>query len=227
MVQITLRDVVMRFGDIWTPRPPKDGKGEAKFGATFLLDPKKHKAEIKLINDTIRKVAKDKWKDKSTRILSTLEGDAQKFCYFEEDMIDTDGDDVEGTEGMFYLRTKSPVQPTVIDRDRTELEKRDGRIYNGVRVVAKVDIWPQDNVHGKGMRCQLQGIQFFKDGEAFGGGTRAKADDFEDLSDLGDDDDAPAPKRRARAEEDDDDAPAKKPAKKKRPPVDDDDDDIG
>ena len=225
-MKVTLKNVRFRFGDIWTARPPKDGKGEAKFSGTFLLDPKKNKEDIKLINDTIRKVAKEKWKDKSTRILNTIEGDKQKFCYFEEDMVDNDGEDVEGTEGMFYIRSSNATQPALYDRDRTELSKADGKPYKGCYVVAILDIWAQDNVHGKGIRCQLQGIQFMRDGEAFGGGTKASADEFEDLSDLGDDDDEPAPKSKKRPVADDDDEPAPKP-KKKRPPVEDDDDDIG
>lgn len=223
---VTLKNVRMRFADIWNPRPPKDGKGEAKFGGTFLLDPKKDKEAIAEIRATIKKVAKEKWKEKGARILTTLEGDKQKFCWFEEDMIDEDGEDVEGTEGMFYIRTKSPVQPTIIDRDRTELTKRDGRPYQGCFVVAKIDIWAQDNVHGKGIRAQLQGVQYFRDGEAFGGGTKAKVEDFDDLSDLGDEDeDDAAPKSRRKAADDEDDAPAKKPAKKRPAPVEDDEDD--
>jgi hypothetical protein len=215
----------MRFGDIWTPRQPKDGKGTPKFNATFLLDPKKNKEEVKAINDAIKKVAKEKWKDKSTRILSSIEGDRMKMCYFEEDMIDEDGEDVEGCEGMFFIRSNNETQPSLLDRDRTELTRADGRPYKGCYVVAKLDIWAQDNIHGKGIRAELRGIQFMRDGDPFGGGSKAKADEFEDLSDLGEDDDdeAPAPKKRRVVEEDD----TPTPPKRKRRPVEDDDDDIG
>ncbi len=224
MVQVTLRGVRLAFADIWQARPPKDGKGEAKFGATFILDPKKDKEAVKEIRAAIQKVAKEKWKQKGARIGALVESDKQKFCWFEEDMVNDDGDEVPGFEGMFYIRTKSPIQPTLLDRDRTELTRGDGRPYPGCYVVAKIDVWAQDNTHGKAIRAQVQGIQFMKDGEAFGGGTKAKAEEFDDLSDLGEDDDAPAPKKRRPADEDDE--PAPKP-KKKRPPVDDDDDDIG
>ena len=63
MVQVTLRGVRLAFADIWTARPPKDGKGEAKFGATFILDPKKDRDAVKEIRAAIKKVAKEKWKD--------------------------------------------------------------------------------------------------------------------------------------------------------------------
>lgn len=223
---VTLKDVRLAYADIWEPRPPKDGKGEPKYGATFILDPKKNKEAIAEIRATIKKVAKERWKEKGDRILKVIEGDNQKYCYFEEDMLNEDGDPVDGFEGMYYIRCKSTVQPTLIDRDRTELFKRDGRPYSGCRVVAKIDIWAQDNTHGKGLRCQVQGIQFFKDGDAFGGGVKAKADSFEDLSDLGDDDDDDAPPARRSRAQDDDDAPARKPAAKRRAPVDEDEDEI-
>lgn len=223
----------LAYADIWNARLPKDGKGEPKFGATLIIDPpsivrgsdrdgSKGVKQSKLINDTIKKVAKEKWKDKSEKILRLVEGDGQKFCYFEEDYTNEEGDTPDGFEDMYYLRTKSPIQPTIIDRDRTELVRADGRPYAGCYVIMKVDIWAQDNTHGKAIRAQVTGIQFFKDGDAFGGGKRAAADSFEDLSDLGDDDDAPKKRRRPA---DDDDEPAPK-AKKRRPADDDDDEDV-
>lgn len=219
----------LAFADIWTARPPQDGKGDPKFGAVLIIDPKsktRHDPDLKqskYINDAIKKVAKEKWKDKAEGILRVLNGDAQKWCYFEEDKLNQEGDVVDGFEGMFWLKANSPIQPTIIDRDRTELARKDGRPYPGCYVIMKVDIWPQDNVHGKGMRAQLQGLQFLKDGDAFGGGTRSKVDDFEDLSDLGDDDDAPA--RRSRAQEDEDEpAPRRKPPARRQ--VEEDEDEI-
>jgi hypothetical protein len=209
MVQVTLKNVRLSYADIWVPRPPQDGKGDPKYGATFILDPKKDKAMVAEIRAAIKKVAAEKWKAKAPNILKVIDGDKQKFCWFEEDRLSADGDIVDGFEDMFYLQSKSPMQPTIIDRDRTELTRKDGRPFSGCYVVAKVDIWAQDNAHGKAIRCQLQGLQFYRDGDNFGGGTRSKVDDFEDLSDLGDDeDDAPKPskaKARAPVEDDDDD----------------------
>jgi hypothetical protein len=213
---VTLKGVRLAFQDIWVPKASQDGKGEPKYGCVLILDPKKNADEVKLIRSTIKAVAKEKWKAKADGILRVLEGDNQKYCYFEEDKLNAEGEIVDGFEGMFYLSCKSPVQPTIIDRDRSELTRKDGRPYNGCFVVAKVDIWPQDNTHGKGLRAQIQGLQFLRDGDAFGGGTRSKVDDFEDLSDVGEEDEE-APRKPA----------AGKAKAKARPPVEDDDDDIG
>jgi len=226
-MKLSIRNVRLRFGAIWEPQAPRPpSTSTPKYNGTFLLDPKVNKEDIKLIRETIKKVAKEKWKDKAERILRTIESDKQKFCYMEEDMLNDEGDEVDGAEGMFYIRANNETMPSYFDRDgQTELTRKDGRPYKGAYVLAKLDIWAQDNTHGKAIRCELRGIQFMKDGPAFGGGTKAAADEYEDLSDQGDEDeDTPAPKKRARASDDDDDTPA---PKKRRPPVEDDDDDIG
>lgn len=216
-MELTLKNVRLSYADLWVPKPPADGKGEAKYGATFIIDPKKNAEEVKAIRSAVKKVAKDKWGGKADNILRVIEGDNQKFCWFEEDKLNSDGDVVDGFEGMFFLNTKSPIQPGLYDRDKSELSRADGKPYSGCYVVAKVDVWAQDNTHGKGMRCQLKGVQFLRDGDSFGGGTRSKADDFEDLSDLGEEDEAP--KARGRKDEDED-APrsARKPAQRQRQP---------
>ena len=54
--------------------------------------------------------------------------------------------------------------------------------------MAKVEIWAQNNKYGKGIRAELRGVQFYRDGDAFTAGGVAKADEFEDLSVDGDDD---------------------------------------
>lgn len=214
-MELTLKNVRASYLDIWVPKPPQDGKGEAKYGGTFIIDPKKNADLVKEIRNAIKKVAKDKWGAKADNIMRVIEGDNQKFCWFEEDKLNAEGDVVDGFEGMYFLNTKSPIQPGIFDRDRSELTRADGRPYSGCYVLVKVDIWAQDNTHGKGMRCQLKGIQFMRDGDSFGGGTRSKAEDMEDLSDLGDEDEAdekparnaakPAKRKPAMAEADDDD----------------------
>ncbi len=52
--------------------------------------------------------------------------------------------------------------------DKTALTEADGRIYAGCYVNFNVDIWAQDGQY-TGIRCSLNGVQFVKDGDAFGG----------------------------------------------------------
>lgn len=210
MTMITVRGR-LAFASIWTPTAFGDSPVE-KYRARIIIDPK-DTASVKAIRDARKQVAEAKWAKKATGIMSAIAGDRQKDSWFESDYVSQDGEINDGFEGMFHLSTTSEVQPTIIDRDRTELSRRDGRPYAGCYCVFKVDIWPQDNKNGKAMRAQLAGIQFWKDGDAFGGGVRAKVDDFDDLSDLGEDDE-PTTERAAPK------AAGRKPA----PPADDDDD---
>ena len=214
----------LAFAPPWSPTSVNGGP--EKFRARLMFDPKADwgKASIKEIRAARLAVATEKWKTKAKAeaILELIAGDKNKESWFEKDYRTQDGELIEGFEGMYHLSTLADVQPLMIDRDRTELTKRDGRLYSGCYVVAKLDIWAQKNDHGNGMRATIMGLQFWKDGEAFGGGgQRANAEDFEDLSDLGDDEDAPTTRRRPA---DDEDEPA---PRKRRRPVEDDDDDIG
>lgn len=182
--------------------------GPEKFRARFMIDPETDwgKEALKTIRDARLKVATEKWKTKAKAeaILDLIKNDRNKESWFESDYRNSEGDVVAGFEGMFHMSALSDTMPLIIDKDRTELTRKDGRPYSGCYVVAKVDIWAQDNDSGKGMRVGLMGLQFWKDGEAFGGGKIAKADDFDDLSDQGEEDDVPTT-RRSRPEPDEDD----------------------
>jgi hypothetical protein len=45
------------------------------------------------------------------------------------------------------------------------------KMYGGCRVNAAIKPWPQDNKHGRGIRCDLIAVQFFKDDTPFGEGA--------------------------------------------------------
>ena len=77
----------------------------------------------------------------------------------------------------------------ILDKDKTELSQTAGRPYGGCYVNATIEVWAQNNDFGKTTRAQLLAVQFAKDGDAFGAGTaKGSADEFEDLSDSGDED---------------------------------------
>lgn len=104
-----------------------------------------------------------------------------------------DGDDKQkyaGFPGNLYLSPSADTRPTVVDRDRSPLTDKDGKIYSGCYVNAKVELWVQDNKWGQRVNATLLGIQFVKDGDAFGAGAPpANPDDFPDLDASGGDDD--------------------------------------
>ena len=93
---------------------------------------------------------------------------------------------LDGYEGNLYLNGYNAVRPTVVDRDTTPLVAADGKPSSGCYVVAILDVWAQDNQYGKKINAQLQGVQFFKDGDAFAGGKAADAGDFAPIAEGAD-----------------------------------------
>lgn len=185
-MKVTIKDVRMAFPALWEPDSIDGGAPAYRLK---LIIPPKHPA-VKILDDAILAVATEKWKGKAPAILKACEAEARKkMCFVKADYANDEGVVYDGFEDAFYFGASNPVQPLIIDRDKTELTMRDGRPYSGCRVVVQAEIWAQDNKWGKGMRATLLGVQFFGDGDAFAGGTKANLDDFEDLSDTGEDDD--------------------------------------
>ena len=52
--------------------------------------------------------------------------------------------------------------------------------YSGCYVNAVIEVWAQDNEHGKRLNARLKSVQFFKDGEAFGAAPSNPNEDFTD-----------------------------------------------
>ena len=84
----------------------------------------------------------------------------------------------DGFTGNMYVSSRGQMKPTVINSDCTPLTAADGKPYSGCYVNAQVALWAQDNGYGKRINAQLRGVQFLRDGEAFGGGAVASADEF-------------------------------------------------
>lgn len=158
-----------------------NGEGTPAYSSAFLFAPE-HPA-VKLIKAAEAEVAKAKWGDKAEKILNAIRA-ADKAALH-------DGDtkaDYDGYAGNMFVNSRSKGRPTIIDRDKTPLTIDDNKPYSGCYVNAQVELWAQDNNYGKRINATLKGIQFVKDGDAFGAGGAASADDFDNLDDKGDDD---------------------------------------
>lgn len=165
------------------------GDGEPAFNCVFIIDPKSK--YVKTLDDAVIAAAQaqPKWKGtdkKSGRpmyeiIVEKLINDG-KVAWLKDDYCNKNGEPFDGFEDNYALKARSGVAPLVIDRDKTRLTKADGKPYSGCYVIAQVEIWAQDNQYGRRINSQLKGVQFLRDGDAFGGGRPADEDDFEDLS---------------------------------------------
>ena len=81
-----------------------------------------------------------------------------------------------------FISCSSRQRPVIIDRDRTQLVEEDEKPYAGAYVNGAVSLWVQNNQFGKRVNCNLQAIQFVKDGDSFGGGGVKVESVFDDIS---------------------------------------------
>lgn len=147
-----------------------------KFEATLLISKEEQADLIKKLQEAV-----------ASKIKSDLKGakiSADRICLKDGDFIDYDG-----YEGHYSIKAANNKRPLVIDADKSPLTEDDNRLYAGCYVNAIIELWAQDNSYGKRINANLLGVQFAKDGQPFGDGVGASADDFDFLGDSDDDDD--------------------------------------
>ena len=168
--KIQLKNVRLSFPSLFQ-KAQFNGE-DGKYEATFLFNKKDKKLKAKL-----DKAISAKLKEANVKVPQ------DKRCL-------KDGDEVDyaGYEGNWSLKASQSRRPTVIDRDRSPVTEGDNVLYAGCFVNAIVDLWVQNNSFGKRINANLYGVQFVKDGEAFGMGPVDVTDDFDDISDDDDED---------------------------------------
>lgn len=182
-MKVKLSNVRISFCQSLFEAEQYQGKGVFRHSATFLVEPGSE--NDKAIWAAIKAVAAEKWPKKSASILEGMKGNSNKFCYQNGDMKEYDG-----YQGMFYIashRKSTDGRPLIIDRNKAPLTADSGKPYGGCYVNASIDIYAQDG-ENQGIRCGLLAVQFFKDGDSFGGASKSKGDEFDDLGDGADSD---------------------------------------
>jgi hypothetical protein len=144
------------------------GESTGKFEATFILDKVEHADVIAQIQAASVALQKDVIKAKVP---------ADKICL-------KDGDDGDRPEyaGKMTLKASTKKRPLVIDRDKTPLTADDNKPYSGCYVNGIITLWGQNNNFGKRVNAQLDGVQFWNDGEPFGD-AGIGADEFDAFGD--------------------------------------------
>lgn len=173
-MKVRLDQVRIAFPAVFEPESFNDG--DPAYSASFLFPPD-HVA-VGLLNEAIDKVGAEKWGAKWPVVKKELTA-KDKTCLHDGA---TKGD-LAGFAGNLFVAARNKSRPTVVDRDRTPLTQSDGRIYGGCWVNALIEVWAQDNAYGKRVNAALRGVQFARDGDAFGGGgAPVSANDFDDIS---------------------------------------------
>lgn len=163
-----------------------NGTGNYRCGAQLIIEP--DHPQFKQVENAIEKAAADKWKDKAAARL--------KGARLKDNVALRDGDakaKFDGYAGNYYISASCKgddeeakcEKPTVYDKFRNVVtEARQNPIYRGCYVNALVEFYAMDQ-YGDQVNCKLIGIQFRRDGDAFGSAP-ARADDFEDVTDGAD-----------------------------------------
>jgi len=166
-----LKNVRLSFPSLFQPEV-YGGESTGKYAATLILDKEVHAKEIALI----KKATND-------MMIATFKGKIPS-----DQLALKDGDESGRPEyaGAYTIKVATKKRPTVVDRDKSPLVEEDGKPYSGCYVNAVIGLWAQDNKFGKRINGNLFGVQFFKDGEAFGSGPIDVSGDFEEYDDAAD-----------------------------------------
>lgn len=163
------------------------GKGPFRWSATGLVP--YNSALDKKVRECLLEAAEEKWGAKASKHYEVCMADRKACCYSDGKLKDYDG--YEGHFALTAHRYQDKGRPLVKDNDTSPIYKPDGeiypgkegRIYSGAFINLLVEFWAQDNSNGKGLRATLLGVQRVKDGDAFGGGSRPRDEDFGEVED--------------------------------------------
>lgn len=171
MSKVVINNVRLSFPCLWETEK-YNGTDTEKFAATFLIP--KNSDALKQIKEAMATVSAEKFGKNPPKGL--------KLC-----LQDGDEKEYDGYADHMFVKATTKRRPVVVDKDRTPLVEDDGKPYAGCYVNASIDFWAMDNQYGKRILCNLNGIQFAKDGEPFGSGGNTALGDFADISDASED----------------------------------------
>ena len=168
MSKMFLNEVRLSFPSLWSTEK-YNGTDTGKYAATFLM-PKDSK-----VGKDVAQAIKDAMKEVGAKADKTPLRDGDKVEY-------------DGYAGMWALKANTKKRPVVIDRTKSPITEDDDVIYAGCYVNASVEIYTMDGQYGKRVGSQLNGVQFVKNGDSFGGGGNAM-DDFDAIDESSDESD--------------------------------------
>lgn len=161
-------------------QPKANESGDLKYSMTLIFDKAAQQTpEFRALKDAAEKAIQAKWPgDSRPRKL--------KMPFLTVDDLDKIPDGY--TDDCVFIRMSSNNRPQVVGRDPSV--KIDAtEVYPGMYVRASVRAYAWTHkTGGNGVSFGLGNVQIVKDGERFGGGTKAE-DDFDALPE--DDDDNP------------------------------------
>lgn len=193
-ITVRLKNVRLGFAQqLFTPSAFEEGQTK-KFGCDSILVPGSSVEKKTGVDEAGRavwapttmeavllEVANEATKGKGKAWMEGLEN--SKKCYRNGDLRTNSGGDVyEGYENCWYVTAKNKARPTIIDGQRRPLTEADGKPYSGCYATVTLDVYAMTETKKKGLHGAIKGVQFVRDGDAFGGGGVASPDDFEEVT---------------------------------------------
>lgn len=177
-MKVKLAVVRGAFLNLFEAKTVAGGEGEPRFSGAFVIDPASSNA--KTLADAVVATAKEKWGPKADAILKELKAKG-RVCYKTAPLANSEGEIYDGFEGMHAVNASAKTRPLVLDQQKNPLTAADGKPYSGCYLNVSLDLWAQDNQYGKRINASLKGVQFVRDGDAFGGGAPASPDEFDEI----------------------------------------------
>ena len=173
MQKFQLKEVRLSFNALFEPQD-FNGNQDFAFNAKLLIE--KGSPQHKQIEQALLEVAEEVFPGKGKQVIDKIKDDPAQYCLQPYD---------DQYVSLATKRKAKAGRPVVVDQNRNPLAEGDGKPYSGCYVNVLVRPWAMG---GKGnkywVRCGLEGVQFAKDGQAFG--QRTTADDFDDLGESDD-----------------------------------------
>ena len=179
MSNIFLTKVRLSFPTLVEPRVVGNNpNGKAKYSADFIMEPS-HPDFANFMTE-VRRLATEKWRENAGNVLTMIGTDRKLRCYGRGDeRVDKKTfKPYLGYAGNVYISASRDFAPQMIQLDGSPVDSNNTMayqaiarsLYGGCYVNVALRPWLQENEHGRGVRCDLAGIQFAADGEAFGEG---------------------------------------------------------
>ena len=119
-----------------------------------------------------------KWAEHTNTVMQMIQVDRKLRCFGlgTEKVNKKTFKPYDGYAGQFYISANKDQMPQMIKPDGSAVDAANTmeyqalarKLYGGCYVNAAIRPWPQDNKHGRAIRCELIAVQFANDGEPFG-----------------------------------------------------------
>jgi hypothetical protein len=178
--EVILHDVRLDWFDVYEPKAIPGIQMEPRYGATLIFPPTHPGAND--IANAIRHVAVVKWGKDADAILAAIKAKGNMPL---QDGAKKRSPYYDGQLFVSAYRSQKKGPPLVIGQARQVIKPTDtvDRLYRGARVNAKVEVYAwKHRTGGEQVNIGLVTLQFFRDADAFAGGTPPSADGMPDVS---------------------------------------------